>query len=122
MREASLLFCLPDNPFFEAQPNGHAVQEATYAYAGWIFSQHFLNRLGTSYANLLSYLDENDPAQATVLSEIRTKLREETFTRQSVQDVILAYPELVCDRILVDNRSRADVSLLRLLLDPAPLC
>ena len=34
MKEASLLFCLPDNPFFYAGkgPSGdHAVQEATYA-------------------------------------------------------------------------------------------
>lgn len=32
MKEASLLYCLPDNPFFEgASGQGHAVQEATYA-------------------------------------------------------------------------------------------
>lgn len=34
MKEASLLFCLPDNPFFLHDGNensGHAVQEATYA-------------------------------------------------------------------------------------------
>ena len=30
MKEASLLYCLPDNSFF-APGNGHAVQEATYA-------------------------------------------------------------------------------------------
>lgn len=34
MKEASLLYCLPDNPFFHAasgSSGGHAVQEATYA-------------------------------------------------------------------------------------------
>jgi glutamate dehydrogenase len=32
MKEASLLYCLPDNPFFlDAGHSGHAVQEATYA-------------------------------------------------------------------------------------------
>ena len=34
MKEASLLFCLPDNPFFlhgQGVDSGHAVQEATYA-------------------------------------------------------------------------------------------
>jgi glutamate dehydrogenase len=35
MKEASLLHCLPDNPFFAGNPAapeaGHAVQEATYA-------------------------------------------------------------------------------------------
>lgn len=34
MKEASLLFCLPDNPFFLPKISGsHAVQEATYACA-----------------------------------------------------------------------------------------
>ena len=34
MKEASLLYCLPDNPFFyatDASVASHAVQEATYA-------------------------------------------------------------------------------------------
>lgn len=32
MKEASLLYCLPDNPFFLNPENSdHAVQEATYA-------------------------------------------------------------------------------------------
>jgi hypothetical protein len=32
MKEASLLYCLPDNPFFlDSGKSGHAVQEATYA-------------------------------------------------------------------------------------------
>ena len=35
MKEASLLYCLPDNPFFGVTESeegpGHAVQEATYA-------------------------------------------------------------------------------------------
>ena len=32
MKEASLLYCLPDNPFFLNPDNSnHAVQEATYA-------------------------------------------------------------------------------------------
>ena len=34
MKEASLLFCLPDNPYFLPKISGsHAVQEATYACA-----------------------------------------------------------------------------------------
>lgn len=36
MKEASLLYCLPDNPFFGQAADGakgHAVQEATYACA-----------------------------------------------------------------------------------------
>ena len=37
MKEASLLYCLPDNPFF-TPGNGHAVQEATYACTLFAYS------------------------------------------------------------------------------------
>ncbi|KAE9388178.1 hypothetical protein BT96DRAFT_1004431 [Gymnopus androsaceus JB14] len=51
MKEASLLFCLPKNPFFlPSAPGTHAVQEAMYAYCSWIFAQHFCNRLSLAYA------------------------------------------------------------------------
>jgi glutamate dehydrogenase len=72
VREASLLYCLPDNPFVrlwseikgqiliydlqfsvaDEDEAPHAVQEATYAYVGWIFAQHFCNRLGSAYIAL----------------------------------------------------------------------
>lgn len=55
IKETSLLYCLPENPFFSANANpdrDHAVQEATYAYVGLIFAQHFCNRLGASYIAL----------------------------------------------------------------------
>lgn len=97
VREASLLYCLPDNPFFTVAEDNtpHAVQEATYAYAGWLFAQHFLNRLGPAYASLKAILNENDPDQADVLAKIKTRLRDETFTRENIRDVILNHPELI---------------------------
>ncbi|KAK2465299.1 hypothetical protein APHAL10511_002653 [Amanita phalloides] len=96
MKEASLLFCLPDNPYFQAKSSGsHAVQEATYAYCGWIFAQHFCNRLGTAYLQLKNVLDENDTTHAEVLNNIKRRFREETFTRESIAQVIHAYPELI---------------------------
>ncbi|TDL19702.1 NADH-dependent glutamate dehydrogenase [Rickenella mellea] len=99
MKEASLLFCLPDNPFFAGNPAapeaGHAVQEATYAYCGWIFAQHFCNRLGPAYLALKNILDEANPSHAEVLDDIKRRFREETFTRESIKDVIVAYPELI---------------------------
>ena len=70
VREASLLYCLPNNPFVsifciigyhlttaqfsvaDEEDSPHAVQEATYAYVGWIFAQHFCNRLGPAYLAL----------------------------------------------------------------------
>ena len=98
-KEASLLYCLPDNPFVK-NPEGssaptHAVQEATYAYCGWIFAQHFCNRLGPAYLALKNVLDESNPGHAEVLNQIKKRFREETFTRQRISEAILAYPELV---------------------------
>ncbi|KAJ8081071.1 NAD-dependent glutamate dehydrogenase [Marasmius tenuissimus] len=115
VKEASLLYCLPDNPFFHpvqgpregskgstaVTDNGHAVQEATYAYCGWIFAQHFCNRLGPAYLSLKQVLDENDPAHAGVLNDIKRRFREETFTRESIMNVIDNYPELI--RLLYVN-------------------
>jgi glutamate dehydrogenase len=114
-KEASLLYCLPDNPFFRLvdESSGiyggedpknmgrHAVQEATYAYAAWIFCQHFTNRLGASYLALKNVLNEADATHAEVLNNIKTRFRQETFTRQNILEIILAYPELV--RLLYVN-------------------
>ncbi|EIW81085.1 NAD-specific glutamate dehydrogenase [Coniophora puteana RWD-64-598 SS2] len=96
MKEASLLYCLPDNPFFLDPGNtNHAVQEATYAYCGWVFAQHFCNRLGPAYHHLKDVLDENIATHAEVLNDIKRRFREETFTRESIAQVIHAHPDLV---------------------------
>ncbi|KAF9778587.1 NADH-dependent glutamate dehydrogenase [Thelephora terrestris] len=100
MKEASLLYCLPDNSFF-TPGNGHAVQEATYAYCGWIFAQHFCNRLGTSYLALKNLLDESNPNHAEVLNDIKRRFREETFTREYIEQILQAHPELI--RLLYVN-------------------
>ncbi|KIM52317.1 hypothetical protein SCLCIDRAFT_32751 [Scleroderma citrinum Foug A] len=102
MKEASLLYCLPDNPFFLNHLNSnHAVQEATYAYCGWVFAQHFCNRLGPAYLHLKNVLDESNPAHAEVLNDIKRRFREETFTRESIAQVIHAHSELI--RLLYVN-------------------
>ncbi|CDZ97227.1 nad-specific glutamate dehydrogenase [Phaffia rhodozyma] len=102
IKETSLLYSLPDNPFFGgSEQSGHAVQEASYAYAGWIFAQHFCNRLGNSYISLKSILDESNPVHAEVLNNIKTRFREETFTRESIKDVISTNPQLI--RLLYIN-------------------
>src|SRR2546423_339183 len=47
IKEASLIYCLPTTPFQNFFQSGKlSVQEAIYGYVGWIFAQHFLNRLG----------------------------------------------------------------------------
>ena len=75
---------------------------------GWIFAQHFCNRLGAAYLALKGVLDESDPNHAEVLNTIKVRFREETFTRQSILEVILANPELV-------RRPRAGFSVRELM-------
>eukprot|EP00158_Paraphelidium_tribonemae_P006708 Partr_v1_DN27944_c0_g1_i1_m11130 putative glutamate dehydrogenase len=97
MKEASLLFCLPFTPlqsFF--QMGKLSVQEAVYGYVGWIFAQHFLNRLGSEFTSLSSILDtKNNPVHAEVLSKMKKRLRQDTFTREYILDIIKMYPDLV---------------------------
>lgn len=96
LKEVSLIYVLPDNPFFMTGAEAtHAVQEATYAYVGWLFAQHFCNRLGPAYEALRKILDESDSHQAAVLNDIKLRLREETFTRQSIYEVIQNFPNIV---------------------------
>lgn len=40
-------------------------------------------------------LDETKPGHEQVLNKIKTRFREETFTRESIREVIQAHPELV---------------------------
>ena len=67
---------------------------------GWIFAQHFCNRLGASYLALKNVLNEANPAHEEVLVDIKRRFREETFTRESIANVIHAHPELVRRRNL----------------------
>ncbi|KAE9387089.1 NADH-dependent glutamate dehydrogenase [Gymnopus androsaceus JB14] len=85
----TLPFCLPENPFFLPKAL------ATYTYCGWVFAQHFCNRLSPAYLQLKNVLDENDPAHAEVLNNIKRRFREETFTRESIEQVIHTHSELV---------------------------
>lgn len=82
------------------------MQEAAYAYSGWIFAQHFLNRLGPAYAALKDLLNEEDTAQAAVLSDIRARFRQETFTRASILEVLQSYPEIVRSLSKYSSRRR----------------
>lgn len=97
MRETSLLYCLPRNPlqqFFMA--NKLSVQETVYGYVAWIFSQHFLNRLGKEYLSLVHILDaNNNPLHEEVLAKMKKRLRQDTFTREYILDIIKQYPSLI---------------------------
>jgi glutamate dehydrogenase len=40
-------------------------------------------------------LDESNPSHAEVLQSIKVRFRDETFTRQFIQETIMAYPDIV---------------------------
>ncbi len=60
-----------------------------------VFAQHFLNRLGNEYVALQGILDPNNPAHTDVMTMLKKRLRQETFTREYVLDIVLLYPELI---------------------------
>ena len=96
IKEASLIYCLPTTPFQQFFQSGKlSVQEAIYAYVGWIFAQHFLNRLGNEYVSLVNIMDQNDPVHAEVLNKIKKRLRSDAFTREYILDIIKMYPDLI---------------------------
>ena len=96
MKEASLMYCLPTTPLHTFFQSGHlSVQETVYGYLGLVFAQHFLNRLGSEYGTLASLLNLTDPSQMDVLGRLKKRLREETFTREYILEIVKSHPELI---------------------------
>ncbi|EPZ36174.1 Glutamate/phenylalanine/leucine/valine dehydrogenase domain-containing protein [Rozella allomycis CSF55] len=96
VKEASLIHCLPTTPlqdFFRSHQL--SVQEMVYGYVGWIFASHFLNRLGNEYKSLKNLLDEQNALHMEVLTKMKKRLRQDTFTREYILDIIKLYPELI---------------------------
>jgi len=95
-KEISLLYCIPQNKFQSLFAGGRlSLQETIYSHCVWVFVQHFLNRLGSEYASLMSALDPTNSGHAEILSKIKRRLRTETFTAAYIYDIIVLYPELV---------------------------
>ncbi|KAI8141644.1 Glutamate/Leucine/Phenylalanine/Valine dehydrogenase-domain-containing protein [Fennellomyces sp. T-0311] len=96
MKETSLLYCLPTTPLQEFfKTNKLSVQETVYGYVCWIFAQHFLNRLGKEYLSLTNILDKSNPVHEEVLTKMKKRLRQDTFTREYILDIIKQYPDLI---------------------------
>lgn len=96
MKEASLVYCLPTTPLDLLFKTGAlSVQETIYCYCALVFAQHFLNRLGGEYSTLQALLDEKDPVHVEVLTKLKKRLRQETFTREYILDIVQQYPELI---------------------------
>ncbi|KAK9464158.1 Glutamate/Leucine/Phenylalanine/Valine dehydrogenase-domain-containing protein [Lipomyces oligophaga] len=95
-KEASLLYCLPKNLFQHVFAVGDlSLQEAIYAHCVTIFVTHFLNRLGPEYNTLLSILNPDQTSHQEVLNKIKRRLRQETFTRDYIFDIISSQLDLV---------------------------
>lgn len=102
LKEASLIYCVPQTPLQSLFQTGQlSVQEAIYGYSGLIFCQHFLNRLGSEYTTLYSMLDPANAQHMEVLMKLKKRLRQETFTRDYVLEIVRSYPELI--RLLYVN-------------------
>lgn len=131
MKEASLLYCIPQNKFQGHFASGRlSLQETIYAHCVWVFVGHFLNRLGSEYASLASIMDPNNSVHAEMLSKIKRRLRTETFTSDYILEIINKYPDLIRPLYLsfanthyVQTRGEKDdfiptLSYLRLQVDP----
>ncbi|KAF2724361.1 NAD-dependent glutamate dehydrogenase [Polychaeton citri CBS 116435] len=96
MKEVSLLYCVPQNRFQTQFSTGKlSLQEAIYAHCVWVFVQHFLNRLGSEYNTLTTLLDVSKSVHAELLSKLKKRLRNETFTADYILEIISQYPELI---------------------------
>ena len=40
-------------------------------------------------------MDESNPSHADVLNGIKRRFREETFTREGIEEVVRSYPDLI---------------------------
>lgn len=96
IKEASLLYCLPQNAFQDLFAKGElSLQESIYAHSSFIFVSHFLNRLGTEYSNLLSILDPENSSHVEVLENLKRRLRQETFTRAYINELIRSQIDII---------------------------
>ncbi|OLY81852.1 NAD-specific glutamate dehydrogenase [Smittium mucronatum] len=125
VRGASLLYCLPNSPLqIMFKKSELSVQEVSYSYICWIFAQHFLNRLGSEFTTLSEILGSSAPENVEILNNIKKRLRQETFTRETILSVILTQAPLI--KLLYNefaiahyvssasNKLRPSLSMLRL--------
>lgn len=96
VKEISLLYCIPRNTFQAHFAQGAlTLQETIYAHCCWVFVGHFLNRLGNEYTTLTGLLDANNSEHTELLSKIKRRLRNETFTADYIREIIDQYPQLI---------------------------
>lgn len=96
MKEVSLLYCIPQSKLHSLFASGElSLQEAVYGHCVWVFTQHFLNRLGSEYVSLSEALDPRKTQHQEILSKLKRRLRTETFTPDYILEIIASYPRLI---------------------------
>ncbi|PSS00995.1 Glutamate/Leucine/Phenylalanine/Valine dehydrogenase-domain-containing protein [Coniella lustricola] len=96
MKEVSLLYCIPQTKLHSLFASGElSLQETVYGHCVWVFTQHFLNRLGSEYVSLSEVLDPRKSDHQEILSKLKRRLRTETFTPDYILEIIASYPKLI---------------------------
>lgn len=96
MKEVSLLYCIPQTKLHSLFASGElSLQETVYGHCVWVFTQHFLNRLGSEYVSLSEVLDPKKSDHQEILSKLKRRLRTETFTPDYILEIIASYPKLI---------------------------
>lgn len=87
-KDASLLYCIPDNKFYSKFESGiWSIQECIYAHSGVIFATHFLNRLGPEFQSLKELLLDSanvSPKNVELVSKIKERFTSETFSESYI--------------------------------------
>lgn len=97
-KEASLLYAMPSNYFHDLyESQKFSPQEAIYAHIGAIFINHFINRLGSDYENLLSTLNprDSDTSVLELIDNLKRKLRAQTYNQHSIIQSMRKYSNVV---------------------------
>lgn len=98
-KEASLLYCIPDNKFYSKFENGEwSIQECIYAHCGVIFATHFLNRSGPEFQQLKKILLDSsivNPKNVELVSKIKERFNSETFSESYIIETFNSNSEFI---------------------------
>jgi glutamate dehydrogenase len=72
-----------------------SAEECVYAYVGYKFAFQFLNRMGSEYYALRSFLDMKNEQHAALMAALRRRLTDLTFTEASILESITEQPAMV---------------------------
>lgn len=98
-KDASLLYCIPDNKFYSKFESGiWSIQECIYAHSGVIFATHFLNRLGPEFQSLKELLLDSSnvsPKNVELVSKIKERFTSETFSESYIMEAFESNSNLI---------------------------